>query len=655
MKKNHLILFLLIILSPFSYSQDESSYIELAKVIQTNGAKSQAKMFIAPKAKDNDKLRNEFFDYESIKIDAVIEPASDDAGRKIDIFVVIRKQVGSKKTFYALDEDGVWTLWNGSLKSLPIYESIESASDKHEITIHDGTIEADQLNIYFGYSSKSVNDKPIIHFNSKPYSFTITDSSLYISELLFSSEPVVLENSDLYWKGLCGDPSVHEWISIQFVIPVMINDDLHDDFIIHYWCDSALVQRDDPTKDLLLAYISDSNGDYEIDNLLVFGDDSPGLGGASRKYVSGEFNGDGRPDFAFAMNWEDGRQTDGGFEFTNATESAILLSQSDFGYKVENPGVKNWFHAVDAVKQENGLFDFVFSGFLGSKDGQPYENDQAFRFDPKSNSIIDVSDEYPPLSPNSTRSNHDGEFLVLQSSGVNGEDGIQLFRKGKDQWLLSDEYYIPFDEQIDFIAWNGTEATVANVFKLNDLSVTGASMDEMCFMENSGITENPLLIAKFSGMVHREIDDLIETGNGVSYKGQDFRPMNTMIFFEIVDGSFKLLLSPIINEDYFVNANFFDCDDKTGDGFSDLTVSAFSDEYLYDRSGGAPVLYVNDGSGALVNADVSTFPAITWRDKTQGYLHDINNDGITDLVLFGLSTTYIGVESAYDIYIFYGK
>src|SRR6056300_249698 len=112
MKKHLLSLSLFVTLSPFGYSQDEASYIELAKVIQTNGAKSQAKMFIAPKAKDNDKLRNEYFDYESIKIDAVIEPASDDAGRKIDIFVVIRKQVGSKKTFYALDEDGVWTLWN---------------------------------------------------------------------------------------------------------------------------------------------------------------------------------------------------------------------------------------------------------------------------------------------------------------------------------------------------------------------------------------------------------------------------------------------------------------------------------------------------------------------------------------------------------------
>ena len=54
MKKHFLSIFLLVALSPLSFSQDEANFIELAKVIQTNGAKSQAKMFIAPKAKDSD-------------------------------------------------------------------------------------------------------------------------------------------------------------------------------------------------------------------------------------------------------------------------------------------------------------------------------------------------------------------------------------------------------------------------------------------------------------------------------------------------------------------------------------------------------------------------------------------------------------------------
>jgi len=153
MKKHLFSLFLLVALSPLSYAQDEASYIELAKVIQTNGANSKAKIFIAPKSEINPKLRNEFSANETIIIDALVKPASNDLGKQIDIFVVIRKQLGSKKTFYALDEDGIWVLWNGSLKSLPIYESIESATVEHEFRVYDGSLESDEFNMYLGYSS----------------------------------------------------------------------------------------------------------------------------------------------------------------------------------------------------------------------------------------------------------------------------------------------------------------------------------------------------------------------------------------------------------------------------------------------------------------------------------------------------------------------
>jgi hypothetical protein len=178
MKKHLLSLFLLVTLSPIGYSQDEGSYIELSKVIQTNGAKSQAKIFIAPKSDINSKLRNEFSAAESIIIDALIKPASDDISKQIDIFVVIRKQVGSKKTFYALDEDGVWVSWNGSLKSLPIYEIIESASDKHEFRVYDGAIASDEFNLYLGYSSETVNEKPVIHVNLTPYKIKAFENSI---------------------------------------------------------------------------------------------------------------------------------------------------------------------------------------------------------------------------------------------------------------------------------------------------------------------------------------------------------------------------------------------------------------------------------------------------------------------------------------------
>jgi len=237
MKIHLLSLFLLIVFSPSSFAQYEGRFIELPKILKTNGTKSQAKIFIAPKSKDNDKLRNEFFDFESIKIDGLIEPASEDSGKQIDIFVVIRKQVGSKKTFYALDEDGIWVLWNGSLKSLPVYKSIDSASDKHEFTAYSGGIESDEFNMYIGYSSETKDGKPIIHVNQSPYKITalkIKLNSLSFRETDFQLiEPDEWETNLTIYDNDKSEFVTKEANSLTYEFPVVdINLDGFDDILI---------------------------------------------------------------------------------------------------------------------------------------------------------------------------------------------------------------------------------------------------------------------------------------------------------------------------------------------------------------------------------------------------------------------------------------
>ena len=372
MKKNHLILFLLIILSPFSYSQDESSYIELAKVIQTNGAKSQAKMFIAPKAKDNDKLRNEFFDYESIKIDAVIEPASDDAGRKIDIFVVIRKQVGSKKTFYALDEDGVWTLWNGSLKSLPIYESIESASDKHEITVYDGTIEADEFNIYFGYSSESVNDKPIIHVNLNPYKIKAVDenSTKYISNLSFLNRrtPVWVDQKEIRDSAIV-EKNIEELLEYPNQTPsswVFLDVDLDgDDDIfqsIGWYMEPYTLENSKNIPSELYINDGDNNFSYNEDFFV----NKPPSTNAPRKTITADFNSDGYPDIFIV---------DHGFDkdpFPGATNWLVLSDGKGKYISKEFTERSEFFHGAAAGDLDGDLDVDIFdsNGYFYINDGK---------------------------------------------------------------------------------------------------------------------------------------------------------------------------------------------------------------------------------------------------------------------------------------------
>jgi len=372
MKKHFLSIFLLVVLSPLSFSQDEANFIELAKVIQTNGAKSQAKMFIAPKANDSDKLRNEFFDYESIKIDAVIEPASDDAGRKIDIFVVIRKQVGSKKTFYALDEDGVWTLWNGSLKSLPIYESIESASDKHEITVYDGTIEADEFNIYFGYSSESANDKPIIHVNLNPYRIKAVDenSTKYISNLC------VLNRRTPVWVDLTKirDPAIvarnkeefqqgNNWAPLAWSFLDIDLDGDDDIFQATIWYGNPYI-FENVKKVPAELYINDGDDNF-IYSEDYFSNEIPSFV-HPRKSISADFNSDGYPDIFIV---------DHGYDkdpFPGATNWLVLSDGKGKYISKEFTERSEFFHGAAAGDLDGDLDVDIFDsrGYIYTNDGK---------------------------------------------------------------------------------------------------------------------------------------------------------------------------------------------------------------------------------------------------------------------------------------------
>ena len=158
------------------------------------------------------------------------------------------------------------------------------------------------------------------------------DNSNQIPEpiALFNSDPITLLDAASYYSNACNNPS------FQFLIPTKINEDAYTDFIAHYWCDSLTPAEYDiaPTADALVAYVSDNFGEYKIDNVNVFGEINPKLGGASRKYARGDINEDGKDDFAFAINWEDGRAS---FNYqsmiSNYAKPAVLLS-NDSGYQV---------------------------------------------------------------------------------------------------------------------------------------------------------------------------------------------------------------------------------------------------------------------------------------------------------------------------------
>ena len=111
---------------------------------------------------------------------------------------------------------------------------------------------------------------------------------------LFNAEPIVLNDPQTYYNTICSSPV------ISSVIPIDINTDEYDDFVIHYWCDQEEFGNSvrGETANIIVAFISDGFGGYNVDNYNVFGESYPSLGGASRKFKVFDINGDGKQDSA---------------------------------------------------------------------------------------------------------------------------------------------------------------------------------------------------------------------------------------------------------------------------------------------------------------------------------------------------------------------
>ena len=276
---------------------------------------------------------------------------------------------------------------------------------------------------------------------------------------LSNSNPIIIEDAISYYSHACNDPS------FQFLIPLNINDDEHIDFISHFWCDSITPGEYDnaPTPDALVVHLNDGYGNYSINNLSVFGEIYPKLGGASRKYAIGDINNDGKNDIAFAMNWEDGRASyDYDSMISNYSRPALILSNSN-SYEIVKLGEPDWGHSVQI--KNNKVF------FAGHKS-------QVFELD--LNSWNDISSSYPQLSFAS--------FLLFDEYIVNSvrRDSSQGLELIKDNEIISS---IMFEEsfKVNFESWNnaGTNYyTELGVYNIRGKNYFDGMISEMCKKED---------------------------------------------------------------------------------------------------------------------------------------------------------------------------
>ena len=423
---------------------------------------------------------------------------------------------------------------------------------------------------------------------------------------LFKEASIKLIDAVSYYSSACNQPS------FQFLIPTKINDDTYIDFIAHFWCDSSTpTEFDDlPVEDALVAYLSDGYGGYNIDNLDVFGSVSAKLGGASRKYSRGDLNGDGKDDFAFAMNWEDGRAAyDYDSMVANYAQPSILMSHES-GYKIERIGKPDWGHSVQ-IKGPKVLF--------GGHSSQAFELIDS--------TWVDISEQFTDLSFASFLVFDD---YIINSVRRNGLQGLELLEKN----IVISSLMIEESFKVNFESWNNRGT--GNYDELGVYNIRGENYfhgmtTEMC-------RQDDLIIATINASKLKS-GEIIE---GDYYSETETDPVVLFAFYQIENKALVEKQIEIIGEEINHNFNFFDCIDVNNDNKSDIVAQVFSQPWNdQDNNQGVPEVYINS-DGSYFNLDTSTWPVYSVNDGSQGYLSDVDSNGTFDLVMFPLKANISG-------------
>ena len=112
---------------------------------------------------------------DEVILTAKIYPDSSDLGEEGELYVVMRSTIDGKKTFTALNEDGIWEAWNASLKTLPAAKYVESLEEVEDVLVYSGVITAGERLFYVGYSLFTAEGKPVITTSLSPYKITVSE------------------------------------------------------------------------------------------------------------------------------------------------------------------------------------------------------------------------------------------------------------------------------------------------------------------------------------------------------------------------------------------------------------------------------------------------------------------------------------------------
>ncbi|MDB9947471.1 VCBS repeat-containing protein [Gammaproteobacteria bacterium] len=450
--------------------------------------------------------------------------------------------------------------------------------------------------------------------------------------------------------NLCIENPTSVGAATSILLPVDINLDTFNDLVVSYFCSpkTSGLYLDTPTPDAIIAFKNNGDQTFSLANSEVFGSETITLGGATRKGVLADFNGDKYLDILYALNREDGRgQSCENCGASNEAPQKIILSNGDGTYKVTELGFSEWTHAVDAVHMPSGNYDAVISGFRNNTvtgfryiDGSMQEvSDYANPGGPVNRFGASTLRFFPELTPAA------GSLLAVSDSGDCGiQVNLSSFSKASGAWTFVDK--TNFNCRTITNAYEGYTNEVGDLPLITidgqDYTGGGFGNEESCTLVLTP-GDAPVAVVQFSAQPIA--GNYVE---GVVYKQGDLPVQNRLNVFDVSDTGLALKTGVVVNEKIDALYRIDGCRDINNDGYDDVVL-------LQNAGGGGeatntraePIIYLNDKDNHLVKLDLTGIPLV---DKSEdylvhGFLADMNGDGIEDLVYFRASRGYISSDT----------
>ena len=450
--------------------------------------------------------------------------------------------------------------------------------------------------------------------------------------------------------NLCIENPTSVGAATSILLPLDLNLDTFNDLIVSYFCSPQISGQylDTPTPDAIITFKNNGDQTFSLANSEVFGDETIKLGGATRKGILADFNGDNYPDILYALNREDGRgQSCKNCGASNEAPQKIILSNGDGTYAVTELGFSEWTHAVDAVHMPSGNYDAVISGFRNNTvtgfryiDGSMQEvSDYANPGGPVNRFGASTLRFFPELTPAA------GSMLAVSDSGDCGiQVNLSSFSKASGEWS--------FVDKTDFNCRTIPNAYEQYTNEVGDLPLItidgqdytggGFGNEESCTLELTP-GDPPVAVVQFSAQPIA--GNYVE---GVTYKQADLPVQNRLNVFAVSNTGLELRTGVVINEKIDALYRIDTCRDINNDGYDDLVLlqnAGSGGEAINTRA--EPIIYLNDKDNHLVRLDLNGIPLV---DKSEdylvhGFLADMNSDGIEDLVYFRASRGYISSDT----------